>query len=725
MKNLIWGILLFINIQSVEATIFPFFENKAQSNQIKGKVVDNNGIPLEFVNIYIKGTIEGTTSDENGSFILETSLVGNLTLIASFIGYKEFSLTDDVEAFNDLIITLAPLANNLDEVVVYAGNYMLKTASSLEQKNTIDLVTTAGSEGDLYKAITLLPGTQAPDVDGRLLIRGGSSRETQTYIDGMHVLSPYTANVGNMNTRGRYSPFLFEGINFSMGGYSSEYSQSLSAILPLETKNESNQTKFGIDIMNVSLGGGGTKAWHKGSSSFNFAITDLDMYNKVFDSNGRKEWNKPYRQYSGQNQLRFELSKNTYLKTYVAYDKTKFNLIQVDPFELTQRGLTYDEDNLYLNTTFNKKNDNGFKLFSGIAYSLNNKDLVNALVQNDKFDNKEQEIHIKSKASQRLSNLYRLEFGSDVMIRRYDLSYYDLDSSEVNIKQNIIGVYLSNDFNLCSKLFLNLSDRLEYTSLNRSYTFLPRVALSYQLQKWNFSGVIGLYQQSASNDYLMYNDKLSNERNMQAQLGAYYQHKSHIVRLELYNKQYNKLSLLNKDGLHSIGNGYSRGVDIFINDNKFSRYWDYTIAYSYNDTKRSQDYYEQRGTPSYITKHNLSLSVRYTNYNLKSIIGVSNRFASGRHYHNPNKDGYMNSQSPVYNSLDISYTFLAHKKLIIYASASNILNRNNLFGYKYNSKQNLDGSYDSSPITKQQNQSFYIGFFLTLGKNIAYDASNF
>lgn len=720
MKKIICFILLFANICSTKGV-----ESYTSQKYISGRVIDIDGTPIEFVNIYIKGTIDGTTSNGDGSFILETNLTTNITLIASFIGYKEFSMTADINTFDNITITLKPLPNDLNEVVVYAGNYLLKTASSLEQKNTIDLVTTAGSEGDLYKAITLLPGTQAPDVDGRLLVRGGSSRETQTYIDGMHVLSPYTATAGNMVTRGRYSPFLFEGINFSMGGYSSEYSQSLSAILPLETKNESKQTKIGIDIMNVSLGGGGTEAWDKGSSSFNFGITDLDVYNKVFAPNDKKMWNKPYRQYSGQNQLRFELGKDTYLKTYAAYDKTKFNLIQTDPFAVTKRGLNYDEDNLYLNTTFNKKYTNGVKLFSGVAYSLNNKKIDNALTENDRVDDKEQEIHIKSKVGKRLNNLYRLEFGADAMIRRYDLTYQTLQSEEVELKQSIIGAYLANDFNLTSNLFLNLSSRLEYTTLNKTSAFLPRIALNYQLKKWNFSGVVGIYQQNASNDYLMYNTRLLNEKNIQTQLGAYYQHKSHIIRLELYNKQYNQLSFKNEERIYSAGDGYSRGVDIFINDNNFLRYWDYTIAYSYNDTKRTQDNYSQRVTPSYVTQHNLSLSLRYTNYKLKSIIGVTNRFASGRHFHNPNKEGNMNDQSPIYNSLDVSYTFLAHKRLIVYASASNILNRKNIFGYQYSSKQNSSENYDRQSIKRQQNQSFYIGFFLTIGKNIAYDASNF
>lgn len=123
----------------------------------------------------------------------------------------------------------------------------------------MDLVTTAGSEGDLYKSISLLPGTQVAGADGRLLVRGGSSRESQTYIDDMYVLSPYTATSDNVPSRGRYSPFHFDGISFSMGGYSPEYSQSLSSVLPLYTKDENPVSKIGASIMNVGPGGGGTK----------------------------------------------------------------------------------------------------------------------------------------------------------------------------------------------------------------------------------------------------------------------------------------------------------------------------------------------------------------------------------------------------------------------------------------------------------------------------------
>lgn len=50
--------------------------------------------------------------------------------------------------------------------------------------------------------------------NGKLYVRGGESEECQTFINGMHVLVPYSTNTENTAVRGRFSPFIFKGINF-------------------------------------------------------------------------------------------------------------------------------------------------------------------------------------------------------------------------------------------------------------------------------------------------------------------------------------------------------------------------------------------------------------------------------------------------------------------------------------------------------------------------------
>ena len=77
----------------------------------------------------------------------------------------------------------------LDEVVV-KGRRTPVANSRWSDMTPVDLVTVGGANGDLYKALQILPGTQVQGETGELLVRGGSSYETQTYIDGMHVLNP-------------------------------------------------------------------------------------------------------------------------------------------------------------------------------------------------------------------------------------------------------------------------------------------------------------------------------------------------------------------------------------------------------------------------------------------------------------------------------------------------------------------------------------------------------
>lgn len=91
-------------------------------------------------------------------------------------------------------VFLIPFADTvlLDEVVVKAHK-TIPMNNRWSDLQPVDLVTVAGANGNLYKALETLPGTQIQGESGRLLVRGGSSDETQTYIDGMHVLNPYTS----------------------------------------------------------------------------------------------------------------------------------------------------------------------------------------------------------------------------------------------------------------------------------------------------------------------------------------------------------------------------------------------------------------------------------------------------------------------------------------------------------------------------------------------------
>src|SRR4051812_26692578 len=64
--------------------IFPAF---AQKRTVSGKISDKSGKPIPFVNVTVKGTTVGTTSNSDGVYSIALPEKSN-TLVFTFIGYK-------------------------------------------------------------------------------------------------------------------------------------------------------------------------------------------------------------------------------------------------------------------------------------------------------------------------------------------------------------------------------------------------------------------------------------------------------------------------------------------------------------------------------------------------------------------------------------------------------------------------------------------------------------
>ena len=88
---------------------------------VHGKLTDESGEFLPFASIYIKGTSIGTTSNIDGMYDIELE-AGTYELVFQYVGYasKVENVTvgdEDIE----LNVVLGPIANNIQEIVITAG----------------------------------------------------------------------------------------------------------------------------------------------------------------------------------------------------------------------------------------------------------------------------------------------------------------------------------------------------------------------------------------------------------------------------------------------------------------------------------------------------------------------------------------------------------------------------------------------------------------------------
>ncbi|GAA4064067.1 DUF5686 family protein [Flavobacterium cheonanense] len=120
LKKISFSIVLFLLFSS-----FVFSQTK-----VSGVVVDKKNQPVSYANIVFKGSNEGTVSDENGKFYLE-STKNYTTLVVAFVGFT----TKDVDLEKLVTYNMKVVLNEeemLQEVVIYKGKTSKKNNPALD-----------------------------------------------------------------------------------------------------------------------------------------------------------------------------------------------------------------------------------------------------------------------------------------------------------------------------------------------------------------------------------------------------------------------------------------------------------------------------------------------------------------------------------------------------------------------------------------------------------------
>ena len=685
---------------------------------ISGKVTDTKNEPIPGANVYLEGTYDGSTSDENGFFLFETEETNSKKLVVSMISFETKTITEDVSKLNNLTIRLRENVESLDAVVISAGTFEASDNSKVSVLKPLDVVTTASALGDFVGALQTLPGTSNVSEDGRLFVRGGTADETQIFIDGIRVFTPYTPTTNNIPTRGRYSPFLFDGITFSTGGYSAEYGQALSSVLLLNTINEPDQNKTDIGIMSVGANLGNTQKWGKSSLSFSASYINLAPYLEIFED--RNDWETPYQGAQGEMIFRQKMNSGI-LKFYAAFDTSKFELTQEDiNFE---DGLDFklNNNNFYLNTSYKGSLGNAWSIATGLSYTFADTDLG---IQNNDIVNTENSAHIKLKLKKRFSSRFKLSFGAEQFLTDFDENFED-DELQVQygFNNNITAVFSEADVIFSKKLALKVGLRADYNAIFSTTNMAPRAAIAYKnSENGQFSLAYGNFYQNPNNTILKFEQNLRAQKTSHYIFNYQYVNNGKIFRAEAYRKDYDNLVKFDTEfegfdtNYTSTGNGYAQGVDVFWRDNTGVKNLDYWLSYSYLDTERDYRNFETAAQPNFATKHNLSVVGKYWVEDWKSQIGLAYSFSSGRPYDNPNSADFLAERTKAFNNLSFNWAYLLDQQKILYFSVNNVLGFKNINGYQYANAPDMNGNFNRRALTPAADQFFFVGFFWTISE---------
>ncbi|HPF11215.1 MAG TPA: TonB-dependent receptor [Flavobacteriaceae bacterium] len=687
---------------------------------ISGSVSQKDGTAVVGANIYLEGTYDGASSDEKGHFSFDTEESGIQTLVVSYVSFEPFYMAADVSQLKNLSIILKEDVNSLETVVISAGTFEAGDNSKVSVLKPLDVVTTASALGDFVGALQTLPGTTTVAEDGRLFVRGGDAGETQIFIDGIRVFTPYTPTTNNIPARGRYSPFLFDGITFSTGGYSAEYGQALSSVLLLNTIDEPVQEETNIALMSVGGGLGHTKKWEQSSLSFNASYINLAPYIAVFPD--RNEWDKPFEAFGGETVFRRKFAKGL-LKWYTAFDATNFELTQED-INLPQ-GFHFklNNNNLYSNASYAGELGADWGLETGGSFTRSQNKFVADV---NAIDDVEYSAHLKLKLKKRFSNRFKLYLGAEQFLTNFseDFENPSISSATYGFNNNLTAVFVESDLIFSKLLAAKVGVRGEYSALFDQMTISPRFSLAYKTTKHSqLSLAYGDFYQQPLSDVLKFTDKLEARKTQHYILNYQYTRNDRILRAEVYHKAYRNLVTYAaafpdfSTAFANDGEGYARGLDVFYRDNQSFKNVDYWVSYSFLDSERNYQNYPSKATPPFANSHNLSVVAKYWIGDWKSQVGMSYQFASGRTFTNPNQPGFLNDLTKSYNSLSVNWAYLISPQKILYFSVNNLPGFKNVNGYQYANVPNAQGIFDRRTLRPAADQFFFVGFFWTISED--------
>ncbi|KAA0991378.1 SusC/RagA family TonB-linked outer membrane protein [Dyadobacter aurulentus] len=266
-------LLLTLFLTQASATNFP------AEKTIKGKITDSdNSSPLPGVNIVVKGTSQGTSSNSEGDFEISVP-DNNAILVFSFVGYEKLEMPVGNES--TLNVSLKVDSRSMEEVVVIGYGTVRKTdltgsVGAIKGEKLLDRQATnvAQSLQGRIPGVDVAVNSSAPGYQPRIRIRGvgsiNSSLEPLYVIDGIvGVSNPNLLNPNDIESLEVLKDASATAIYGARGA---------NGVIIITTKRgKSGATQISYDVWGSYI----TPARRLGTLS---ATEFMDVYNTAFDN---------------------------------------------------------------------------------------------------------------------------------------------------------------------------------------------------------------------------------------------------------------------------------------------------------------------------------------------------------------------------------------------------------------------------------------------------------
>lgn len=197
---------------------------------VTGRVLSEDGFPLEGANVQVLDENRGTVTDSMGQFDVEMNVPGRLRI--THLNYCALEVL--VKKGEFLLVALKPLEHRLDEVEVKAkemkGVGMVSTS-----RRDLERMPALLGERDVVKYLALSPGVVTTSaLDAGLYVRGGNSVDNMFLVDGTPIANPAHLT-GILSV---FDTWILSNSQLYKSGFPAEYNSGLSAYVNMHPEAE-------------------------------------------------------------------------------------------------------------------------------------------------------------------------------------------------------------------------------------------------------------------------------------------------------------------------------------------------------------------------------------------------------------------------------------------------------------------------------------------------------
>jgi hypothetical protein len=478
--------------------------------------------PIEGASVIIAETKAGTVTDATGNFRFDNVPVGKVTVIISYVGYKDNAVAGiTVNAGKEIVLNI-----NMQERVQVNTDVVVKANSKKNKPlNDMSLVSAraftveetqkypAAINDPLRMATNFAGVATADDGMNQIVIRGNSPTGLLWRMEGVDIPNPnhFAAKGSSGGGISILSAQLLANSDFITGAFAADYGNALSGVMDMHLRkgnNEKRETTLqaGVLGVNAAIEGPFSKKY-KGSYLVNYRYSTLSLLDKMGVSVGDA------------NATNFQdLSYNISLPAGKAGNFTVFgfNGLSNQDYNAERDSLKWENDDSrfdskYISNTFfngathNIDIGNRGRLTSAIGYAYTKLSFtadylktIDSALLGHKENNETNRLTISSIYNYRVNSRHYLRAG--VIVNAAGFNYYELSRAHSDVdypleeNQNIKGNatlvegFAEWKYKLTDNLSFNTGAHYMQLLYNNSKSIEPRFAVRWDANKKNSFG---------------------------------------------------------------------------------------------------------------------------------------------------------------------------------------------------------------------------------------------